>query len=260
MFDGNNTFVDTNQIAAAAQEFGRGYWVGTTSDTTSQITLAIGTSNNDFDNEGEVTFAHGSAWAGMVNNVQTWLTDNGYAGQVKAAGASDMELGWNSPTATNAWVDGYDSINDRLLYNFGDAEGCPQSGDGSVSQPCNHRYPSYVPTPRPYQWTQADVWHISWEAAPARPLPQIYANSGAGAKQWYQIALYSYVSRSRKMLFDGPLTQHRACVKTNYGDPVCNGADNTPDQGWTLLYNALNAGNDPRTAQDLRWSTEISKP
>jgi hypothetical protein len=242
LFDGALSFASVTDIAAAAQQFGRGYFECTTSDQSSSLILAIGTSNFG----SKVTTAHAGAWAQMVNNVQTWLSSNGYAPQVSAAGASDMELGWNTPAVTRAWVDSYDLGSNRLLYNFGDAEGCPQTGNGSTNQTCNVNGVT--------GWTQDAIWYISWGAFIARPLPQIYATSGANAKQWYQISLYASVSKGNSMRFAGTLTQRQACDQ-NPGASECVNANNTPEQGWKLLLDALNA--DSRTAQDLPWATDI---
>jgi hypothetical protein len=102
-------------------------------------------------------------------------------------------------------------------------------------------------------WTQDDIFQISWGIPAAKPLPEIYATSGAGAKQWYQIALYASVSLSRDMNIEGALTQRQACQQVG----CVAGTDNTPEQGWKFLLDELNK--DIRTAQLLRWSTDISR-
>lgn len=235
-------FASNAQIAEVAKAFGHGYWLGTENETGSQLTIAIGTSNYGT----ETTFYnHGQAWAQMVNSVQQYFINSGYASQVTAQGASDMELMWGTPTKTRSWVDGYDSANNQFLYNFGDAAGCPQSGDGTSNGTCS---PGGGIT-----WTQEDVRYISWGAQPCYPLPQIYTTNGSQANEWQQISLYSAVSKGGAMLFKGSFTQQGACSQKPAG--TCDGIDNGPDTGWSQLWDALHS--DYRTAVDLPWSTDI---
>lgn len=118
-------------------------------------------------------------------------------------------------------------------YDWGDAGGCPPYGS------CNNG------------WTQGDVWYISWGASPSWPLPLIYNTVGANADQWYNLSLYSYLNHGGRMDIRGSGTEYQACQQRDY----CSGIDNTPAQGWTQLWTALN--NDSRTAQSLRWSTDV---
>lgn len=234
---GGTQFISTAQIAEAAKQFGKGYWVCVGSDTASQLYLAIGTSNYG----NHVTYTHGQVWAQMVNDVGAWLNANGYSGQVKIRGANDMELDWNSPSITHAWVNGYASAYQYPLYNFGDAAGCPSP-----------TYPNWDcgTSARP-EWTSEDVWYISWGAAPAYPLPQIYTTNGVQAGQWYYLSLYSHTNHNNRMMIQGSLTQSQACQQRG----GCSGMNNTPNQGWLQLWNVLNS--DTRTAQSLRWSTDM---
>jgi hypothetical protein len=234
---GGTQFISTTQIADAAQQFGKGYWVCVGSDTGSQLHLAIGTSNYG----GHVTYNHGQAWAQMVNAVGAWLNTNGYSSQVKIRGASNMELDWNSPSTTRAWIDGYASAYQYPLYNFGDAAGCPSPA-----------YPNWNCGTSAYpEWTSEDVWYISWGAPPAYPLPQIYTTDGVQAGQWYYLSLYSYTNHNGRMTIQGSLTQYQACQQRG----GCSGTNNAPNQGWLQLWDALNS--DTRTAQSLRWSTDM---
>ncbi len=230
---GNNQFVSTSQIAEAVKQFGRGYWECTGSDTASIVRIAIGTSNYG----GYVTYGHGSAWAQLVNDVGSYLDQNGYSSQSLVRGASDMELNWNSAAVTKSWVDGYASANRYFLYDFGDAAGCPEYSQDNGW--CNNG------------WRQDDVSYISWGAAPSYPFPQQYNTVGAQARQWYRLSLYSYSYKGSRMSILGALTQYQACQQV--GD--CYGTDNTPATGWSQLWDALNS--DSRTAQELPWSTDI---
>ena len=96
------------------------------------------------------------------------------------------------------------------------------------------------------------MYYVAWGADPAIPLPEIYATSGANAKQWQKIKLYSVVTKNDPMVILGSLTQWNACQE-NGG---CSGTDNSPSEGWQQLYDQLNS--DSRTAQSLSYSTDIS--
>jgi hypothetical protein len=54
------------------------------------------------------------------------------------------------------------------------------------------------------------------------------------------------------MDIQGALTERQACQQRG----CVAGTDNTPEQGWKFLLDELNK--DTRTAQPLRWSTDIS--
>lgn len=226
---GSNTFRSVAQIQAAAKAFLTGYW--RCSPYYPHITLVVGTSNY----RGATNSGHGRAWANMVNNVLAWIGQRGYTSQEDVAGGSDMELSWNTASATRAWINGYDTVDVRPIYNYGDAAGCPPYGS------CNNG------------WTQEDVWYVSWGAPPAWPLPEIYTTNGSMASQWYRMSLYAYTRHFRRMNIAGTMTQKQACLD-NGG--CTNGTDNTPAAGWTQLWSSLNA--DARTAQSLAWSTDIT--
>jgi hypothetical protein len=67
-FDAAQTFASTSEIAAAAAQFGKGYWICIgASDRNSQLTLAIGTNNLG----SQVLAGYGIAWAQMVNAGQS---------------------------------------------------------------------------------------------------------------------------------------------------------------------------------------------
>jgi hypothetical protein len=227
------SFANTLQIATAAQYFMQGYWDCSASDQVSQLRLAVGTSNFG----SQVTYQHGQAWADMVNILGDWLRDTGYVSQIKVAGANDIELAWNSPATTRAWIQGYQSHYEWRYYDYGAAEGCPPYGNCGTSA-----YP---------EWTSEDAWYKAWGAPPAWPLPEIYLTSGGNALQWYNLSLYGYLNHGARMDFGGALTQWQACQQRGCNPAVAN----TPQQGWMQLWSTLHA--DSRTAQDLLWSADI---
>jgi hypothetical protein len=219
---GSNTFRSVWDIEVAAESWIDGWWWCTPSYTP-HIRLAIGTSNY----LGYTGYGHGQAWAQMVNDVGGYVQSMGYSSQVDVAGASDMELDWNSASITRAWADGYDSADNWPYYNYGDAAGCPPYGS------CDNG------------WRQEDVWYVSWGVLPAYPLPEIYTD--ATSREWYRLSLYGYTYHGQAILISGTMTQWAAMG-------YC--CTNTPSQGYNQLNNKLNR--DWRTRQTIPWSTDIT--
>lgn len=224
-------FVSTSQIKRAGLRYAQGFARCTKKRRQASLRIALGTSNYG----PQVGFHHGVAWAQMVNGANDDLARLGLSGRIDITGANDIEPGWSGPRAARAWVRGYDTVNRWPYYNFGGAAGCPPFGD------CLG------------WWTVEDVWYVSWGAAPALPLPEIYTRSGISAKQWYHLSLYSATRHGSTMTIAGVMSQHRACRQTP--DP-CRGMNNTPPRAWRQLSTMLNA--DHRTAQSLHWVTDIS--
>lgn len=222
-------FYTMNQIAAAVQEFGIGYWICTGSDYDSHLIIGIGTNNyNDTETYSNlsVTYGHGREWARMVNSVNHFFNNqctDGCNGQVSAMGANDIELAWSSPTDAINWLDGYDSENLYPLINFGAAEGCPNACGGGG-----------------YYWTREQVWRVQ-NSGPVYALPEIYLNDGRNAEQWYQMSLYALQAHGKPYDFIGVMTTYGACQQ--YPDSVCPYIDNTPQEGWTQLYDLVNGSN-----------------
>jgi hypothetical protein len=222
-------FASTKQIGRAAQAYARGF-VLCSGKKGPRLHVAIGTSNYG----GGVTFRHGADWAEMVNEANDWARDQQIRGSVEFAGANDIELGWNGPGPSRAWVRGYDSRAEWPFYDFGDAAGCPPRGNCIGA------------------WTQEDLWFVAWGARSAWPLPQIYTPTRSMAQEWYRLSLYSYKHHGTRMTLAGALAQHAACRQSS--DP-CRGMNNSPSNAWHQLYSLLNR--DWRTAQDLRWLSDF---
>lgn len=229
LFDKGFSFASIAEIENASTSFLQGYWDCSPSWT--HLRLVIGTNNY----RGWTNYEHGQAWGELVNRVNNWIArGDDYSARESARGGNDMELDWNTPAATRAWADGYASASQYPYYNYGDCAGCPSDLNPS-SKPHNG-------------WTLEDVWYVSWGAAPAWPLPQIYNQDGYNAAQWQALSRYSYEVHGEPMVFLGALTQWSAA-----GD-CCT---NAPGHGWTQLWDAL--ASDHRTAQNfLDRSTDIT--
>jgi hypothetical protein len=223
-------FHSTRAIQRAAQAYARGYAECAGSGSRARLEIVLGTSNYGRG----VSRGHGRAWARMVNRANDRLRRLGLHRTASFAGGSDIELGWNGPEVSRRWVRGYDSVARWRFYNFGDAAGCAPRGNCLGA------------------WTQDDVWYVSWGARTAWPLPQIYTPSGSMARQWYRLSLYAYRHHGTKMTIVGALSQRTACRQSS--DP-CWGINNSPGRAWRQLQRLLNA--DPRTAQPLRWVTDL---
>lgn len=229
-------FSSTTQIETAVKSFLNGYWNCSLASPSAHIVLAIGLNNF----RGETTYAHGQAWAQMVNNIANWIPVGiDYSSKESAAGAMDIELPWNTSTNTSNWINGYASATSLLLYDFGSCDSCPYDQNPQWS-PAN-------------SWTLENVWYVSYGATPTVPLPEIYNTLGVNASQWLSMSVYAYNNHGAVMSFAGAFTQWQACQDKQ--DP-CTGINNAPSAGWLQLYNALNSSN--ITVQGLGWSTDIT--
>jgi hypothetical protein len=225
-------FASTKAIRQGGVAFAKGFLRCARKGSGATLRLALGTSNYG----NRVGRAHGRAWAWMVNRANETLAKRGWGDRVTIVGAIDIELSWNGPKTTKAWVRGYDSANRWPYYNFGDAADCPPYGRCAGG------------------WTMKDVWYVSWGALPAYPLPQIYTGSGSMARQWFNIALYSFRKHRSHMTIAGVMSQRGACRDSR---DSCRGMNNSPSKAWTQLVGLLNrhpgTRQQPRFATDIRW-------
>jgi hypothetical protein len=229
-------YPNTRQIAASARSLMEGYVECTPrGDSSPRLLVVVGTSNHGR----QVTPEHGRAWAAMVNDLGDYLRIGRLADRVAVAGGSDMELAYNTPAVTRAWVDAYHDVGQWPLVNFGDAAGCPTRGTTARPGRCDDG------------WTQEDIWYVSWGSPLARAMPQIYATAGGNAAAWQQLVLYATLAHPAHppMRIDAVLTQRQAVEQVCRDTPSahgCWGVENTPEQGWLQLSARLIA--DPRTA------------
>lgn len=234
--------VNLDEISTAVKHFATGYYVCSGTDKDSNLVIGVGTSNFLCGKEpcqaGSKARNHGAAWSGMVREINQWLINQKIFHQVQVFGANDMELGWNTPKWSRDWISGFEQVKDNFYLHFGDAAGCPYEDRPTWS--CQG------------EWTEEDVWYISYGAPSALPLPLIYLRNGVHAKQWASLSRYSVKQHGYRMDFSGVFTQWQACQQFPSG---CSDIDNTPEQAYQQLFFEL--GKFPTTAQELRWKTDI---
>jgi len=119
------------------------------------------------------------------------------------------------------------------------------------------RYPFALIAPRRLAPGRESRW-LSWGLAAAYPLPQIYRTDAVMAKQWYGLSLYTKNLTGSSMWIMGSLTQSTACAQVGCSAQTAN----TPSQGWTQLWNAVNCKyfttSTCPTGQTLTYSTDMS--
>jgi hypothetical protein len=230
-----DTSIPYATLSAASAGFARG--LHDCSNDESNWILALGTSNN-----GGVTdhngFEGGRAWAGMVD--ESAALSAGL--RVEVVGGIDMEPAWGPPGQGRSWIDGYVGSTDRLMVNFGSADGCPRTHDAGAQ--CAGG------------WTLDDMVYVASGASPTLwMVPEIYDNNGVLAAQWATIAAHGSHG-GEPVRFLGVMTQFGACRSVD--DPACPRLDNTPQEAWLQLHGALAAYggiefHPARYATDIDW-------
>lgn len=237
--------VSISNVSNAVKQFALGYYNCTGSDNASNLVIGAGTSNylggTEPCNTHTKATAHGNAWSAMVRDLNQWANTQGIFQQVQIFGANDIEVGWNTPAWSRAWIAGFEQVSGNFLLHFGDAAGCPYEDNPHWS--CGtSTYP---------EWTVEDVWYVSYGAPSALPLPLIYLTNGVHAKQWAHLSRYSVTQHGYRMDFTGVFTQWQACQQ--FGG--CDFIDNTPEAAYQQLSFELHKY--PATAQELAWMTDI---
>lgn len=164
--DFSNTRFANADILAALERAADGYH---NCHVRGSVDIAYGNSNYHLSSAG--MSSTDAWWAGYhqserSENLADYQASMGYSSQTSDA-ASDMEPSWESPAITKQLVAGDEAQGWALYYDFGSADGCPQSG--SADGACNNG------------WRISDVGYVSY-AALALPLPEIYYS--ANANQW----------------------------------------------------------------------------
>ncbi|MEI6199849.1 MAG: hypothetical protein WCP83_07920 [Actinomycetota bacterium] len=231
---GTNGFgkaITTEQIVATASAWA----TGLAECGTGQWEVSLGTSNS-----GGVTryngFLGGIAWAKVVAAAQA-----GADPRTVVSGSVDLEPGWGPPGQARAWADGYVRTTNARLWNFGSADGCPQTISADLT--CNNG------------WTIDDVLWVSAHAGPnIYAMPQIHTKSGALSKQWAVLA-------ARALEMKMPLRIAALTVQTAACSQVRGGCPTTGISAWDAwaqLRRALDAipataGTPVGAPMDIRW-------
>lgn len=239
------TFASRETLRQIPVSFAKGYYNGTGTDRDSTLTLALGANNNGSQVSGNAT-QQGRAWSNFTRYAV--LDTQGYALQVTVTGAYDIEIGWNTATASLALLDGYASINSLGAYDFGDAAGCPMTN----RDPCRSNG---------YTWSLDQVWQKAYGRQFMFSVPEIYSSAGGNAKQWANLSRYSVNQYGYRIPFSGTLSQYQACIDvSNACTPESPGSTkNTPDTAWNQLDAELNASSStiwsPHWSDNIRWGS-----
>jgi hypothetical protein len=164
--DFSNTTFSNAEILAALERAADGYH---NCHVQGSVDIVYGNSNYHLSDSG---MSSSDAWyAGYHQSERSedlagYQESKGYDSQTADA-ASDMEPSWDGAALTKQLVNGDDGQGWALYYDFGSADGCPQSGSSDGS--CNNG------------WHASDVGYVSFHGL-ALPLPEIYYT--VNANQW----------------------------------------------------------------------------
>ncbi|WP_159943470.1 MULTISPECIES: hypothetical protein [unclassified Nocardiopsis] len=211
------------------------HWAqGFTECRTNQATthLALGVNNKE---DSGLTGTHaGQRWAHLVTQVRKDSTTDA----VTITTALDAEPSWSTPAWARDWLAAYTKATTIPLYAANSADSCPTT----TSSDCANG------------WSLADVHHMAGGGNPRiHVIPQIYRTDGIQARQWANISRWGHTNTRDPLRFAGAMSQHTACQQRS-----CTKTDNTPQQAWTQLKEALDAHESTRVntlgpATDMRW-------
>ena len=207
--DFSNTRFSNADILSALERAADGYH---NCHARGSVDIAYGNSNYHLSGSG--MSSTDAWWAGFHQSERSedladYQSSKGYTSQTSDA-ASDMEPSWESPSVTKQLVSGDQAQGWALYYDFGSADGCPQSGNADGA--CNNG------------WHVSDVGYVSY-AALALPLPEIYYT--ANANQWTVVRKWWNANAQGTYFF--------------LGVTASTGVGLTPTASWNTL-NSLNNG------------------
>ncbi len=207
--DFSNTTFSNADILAALKRAADGYH---NCHVKGGVDIVYGTSNYHLSNSG---MSNTDAWyAGYhqserAEDLYDYQDSQGYSSQTSDA-AGDMEPSWDGQLITKQLVNGDRAQGWAMYYNFGSADGCPQSG--SSDGPCNNG------------WHASDVGYVSFHGL-ALPLPEIYYT--VNANQWTVVRKWWNANQATDFFFGGVTAS--------------TGVGLTPASSWSTL-NSLNSG------------------
>ena len=207
--DFSNTRFSNADILSALERAADGYH---NCHARGSVDIAYGNSNYHLSGSGmsstDVWYA-GYHQSERAEDLSDYQAAKRYDSQTSDA-ASDMEPSWESASVAKQLVNGDQAQGWALYYDFGSADGCPQSvsGDGA----CNNG------------WSVSDVGYVSFHGL-ALPLPEIYYM--ANASQWTVVRKWWNANQADDYVFGGVT--------------ATTGAGLTPGAAWNGL-NSLNNG------------------
>jgi hypothetical protein len=246
-YDFRGNIITNDQIAEAVKAFITSLWTCRTHRL--DFDIAIGLSNygpcfcNDPDDPIETQsgwYKAGVAWARLVNDVESFVVSHHMANELIVDGADDLEEGivfdpgwdqyksWGTAYHSIAFVDGYDSATDQLLYNFGDDEGISADIPGSENYNAalnlwNQRMPHGGS-----DWTRQNLWYIAYGAKNVLPVPEIYYQPMA-TYDWEPLSIWACKNKGGPILFIAVINEY----------PFYHSA--TPQDEWRYMTDALNS-------------------
>jgi hypothetical protein len=231
---GANGFGKTITYAEIA-EIARAWAAGLGECGTGPWEVAVSTSNS-----GGVTvengYSGGVRWAQLVADAAV-----GADPRVVMSAGVDLEPGWGPPGQARAWVDGYVATSQQRLWNFGSADGCPQTYLSKLT--CNNG------------WTVDDViWVSSRAGGQVVAMPQLHTQSGSLARQWAVLAERA-VRTGEPMRIAAVGVQTAACAQVRGGCPTTG---ESAWNAWAKLRGLLDARDATRgmplgAPRDIRW-------
>jgi Fibronectin type III domain len=190
-------------LVILAQAWLRGYQTNPKRSASPGYILAAGTSNSLTAAIPGSTMtpaqmsSHGQAWFGSVVNPIAAVA-RVLPAPVAIWAGNDIEESsdgnWYDGPTTGAWVDGYAAASKA-------SKPCTASRSGLMVD-----YGDYVPNEP--GWSPAAVYHVSWQAAPACPLPEIY--NTVNASEWQSLNRYAQSLGLERMQFTGVLSEDGA--------------------------------------------------
>jgi Fibronectin type III domain len=190
-------------LVILAQAWLRGFETNPNRSLSTGYVVALGTSNsltaavpgNALSHE-EMS-RHAAAW---FTSVVSPVTDAaaGFPSRVTIWAGDDIEESsdgnWYDGPTTAAWVDAYAAAS-------GASKPCLPTRRGLMVD-----YGDYLPNQ--VGWSPADVYHVSWGAAPACPVPEIY--DVANASEWQSLNGYALGAGLPQLQFMGVLSEDGA--------------------------------------------------
>jgi fibronectin type III domain protein len=190
-------------VVLLAQAWVRGYETNPHRSASPGYVLVVGTSNSltaavpgNGLTSAEMS-SHGQAWFSSVVSPITAFAQGLSSGVTIWAG-NDIEESrdgnWYDGPTTAAWVDAYATAS-------GASKPCAPSRNGLMAN-----YGDYVPNEP--GWSPAWVYHVSWQAAAACPVPEIY--DAANALEWQSLNQYAQSAGLPQMQFTGVISEDGA--------------------------------------------------